>query len=58
MALPDRFKCIIVNWDYMYNLCRDVSSNVKDSEVPTQNYNCPCAWWMVRRPCDVRLSGT
>ena len=31
MALPDNFKCVVTNWDYIYNLCRDVSNDVKDS---------------------------
>jgi len=31
MALPDKFKCIVTNWDYIYNLCRDVSNEVKES---------------------------
>ncbi|ATU08929.1 phosphoribosyltransferase [Methanohalophilus portucalensis] len=31
MALPDKFKCVITNWDYIYNLCRDVSEDVKNS---------------------------
>jgi hypoxanthine phosphoribosyltransferase len=31
MALPDNFKCVVTNWDYIYNLCRDVSNDVKNS---------------------------
>lgn len=31
MALPDRFKCVVTNWDYLYNLCRDVADQVKQS---------------------------
>jgi len=29
--LPDEFKCVVTNWDYIYGLCRDVSDDVKDS---------------------------
>jgi hypoxanthine phosphoribosyltransferase len=31
MALPDKFKCVVINWDYIYSLCRDVSNDVKTS---------------------------
>ena len=31
MALPDKFKCVVTNWDYIYSLCRDVSNDVKTS---------------------------
>ena len=31
MTLPDKFKCIITNWDYIYNLCRDVADEIRDS---------------------------
>ena len=31
MALPENFKCVVTNWDYIYNLCRDVSNDVKNS---------------------------
>ncbi|MCK5642976.1 MAG: phosphoribosyltransferase [Gammaproteobacteria bacterium] len=31
MALPDKFKCVVTNWDYIYSLCRDVSNDVKNS---------------------------
>ncbi|EJN60717.1 hypothetical protein SAMN04487950_1932 [Halogranum rubrum] len=27
--LPDEFKCTITNWDYIYDLCRGVSNQVK-----------------------------
>jgi hypoxanthine phosphoribosyltransferase len=27
--LPDEFNCTITNWEYIYGLCRDVSSDVK-----------------------------
>jgi hypothetical protein len=27
--LPEDFKCTITNWDYIYSLCRDVSTDVK-----------------------------
>jgi hypothetical protein len=27
--LPDEFKCTITNWDYIYDLCREVSDDVK-----------------------------
>ena len=30
--LPDRFKCTITNWEYIYGLCREVSSEVRESE--------------------------
>lgn len=31
MVLPDKFKCVITNWDYIYDLCRHVANNVKRS---------------------------
>ncbi|MEF8841457.1 MAG: phosphoribosyltransferase [Haloarculaceae archaeon] len=30
--LPDEFKCTITNWDYIYDLCREVSDDVKAAE--------------------------
>ncbi len=30
--LPDEFKCTITNWDYIYDLCRGVSNQVKSSD--------------------------
>ena len=30
MALPDNFKCVVTNWDYIYNLCRNVADDVKE----------------------------
>ncbi|RDI71281.1 phosphoribosyltransferase [Halopelagius longus] len=30
--LPDEFNCTITNWEYIYGLCRDVSTAVKASE--------------------------
>jgi hypoxanthine phosphoribosyltransferase len=30
--LPDEFKCTITNWDYIYDLCRGVSDDVKAAE--------------------------
>ena len=29
---PDDFDCTITNWEYIYGLCRDVSTAVKDAE--------------------------
>ncbi|MCE8422477.1 MAG: phosphoribosyltransferase [Candidatus Methanoperedens sp.] len=31
MVLPDKFKCVITNWDYIYDLCRHVSNDIKHS---------------------------
>ncbi len=31
MVLPDKFKCVITNWDYIYDLCRHVSNDIKKS---------------------------
>ncbi|OKY79173.1 MAG: Hypoxanthine phosphoribosyltransferase [Candidatus Methanohalarchaeum thermophilum] len=31
MSLPEEFKCVVTTWDYIYDLCRDVSREVKDS---------------------------
>lgn len=31
MVLPDKFKCVITNWDYIYDLCRHVANDVKRS---------------------------
>ncbi|MFC7155633.1 phosphoribosyltransferase [Halomarina halobia] len=30
--LPDEFNCTITNWDYIYDLCRDVADQVKAAE--------------------------
>ena len=30
--LPEEFKCTITNWDYIYDLCREVSNDVKEAE--------------------------
>jgi len=30
--LPDEFKCTITNWDYIYDLCREVSDDVKAAD--------------------------
>jgi hypothetical protein len=30
--LPDEFKCTITNWEYIYDLCRVVSNEVKSAE--------------------------
>ncbi|MDQ2049281.1 phosphoribosyltransferase [Natronolimnohabitans sp. A-GB9] len=30
--LPDDFDCTITNWEYIYGLCRDVSTEVRDDE--------------------------
>ncbi|MFC7044958.1 phosphoribosyltransferase [Halobacteriaceae archaeon GCM10025711] len=30
--LPDDFKCTITNWEYIYDLCRDVSVQVKEDQ--------------------------
>lgn len=32
MALPEYFKCVITNWDYIYGLCRNISKDVRKSE--------------------------
>ena len=32
MALPEYFKCVITNWDYIYGLCRSISKDVRKSE--------------------------
>lgn len=29
--LPEEFKCVITTWDYIYDLCRNVSNEIKDS---------------------------
>ena len=31
MAVPKKIKCTVTNWNYIYNLCRDLSSNVAES---------------------------
>ncbi|WP_406655617.1 phosphoribosyltransferase [Methanolobus sp. ZRKC2] len=31
MVLPDKFKCVVTNWDYIYDLCREVANDVKAS---------------------------
>jgi hypoxanthine phosphoribosyltransferase len=28
MAIPEKIKCTVTNWDYIYNLCRDLSLTV------------------------------
>lgn len=32
MVLPDKFKCVVTNWDYIYGLCRNVANNIKACE--------------------------
>lgn len=29
--LPEEFKCVITTWDYIYDLCRNVSNEIKES---------------------------
>jgi hypoxanthine phosphoribosyltransferase len=31
MALPEKIKCAVTNWNYIYDLCRDLSSSVVES---------------------------
>jgi hypoxanthine phosphoribosyltransferase len=31
MALPEKIKCTVTNWNYIYDLCRDLSSSVVKS---------------------------
>jgi hypoxanthine phosphoribosyltransferase len=31
MSLPENFKCVITNWDYIYRLCRKISKDVRSS---------------------------
>ncbi len=31
MVLPDKFKCVVTNWDYIYGLCREVADDIKAS---------------------------
>lgn len=31
MSLPENFKCVITNWDYIYRLCRKISKEVRSS---------------------------
>ena len=31
MALPEKIKCTVTNWNYIYDLCRDLSSSVVES---------------------------
>lgn len=31
MSLPEKFKCVITNWDYIYGLCRNISKDIKKS---------------------------
>jgi len=31
MSLPDEFKCVVTTWDYIYDLCRDLSNDIKES---------------------------
>lgn len=31
MVLPDKFKCVVTNWDYIYDLCRVVAGGIKAS---------------------------
>jgi len=31
MAVPEKIKCTITNWNYIYNLCRDLSARVVES---------------------------
>jgi hypothetical protein len=31
MSLPENFKCVITNWDYIYRLCRKIAMDVRSS---------------------------
>jgi len=31
MALPEYFKCVVTNWDYIYGLCRGLSKDIRKS---------------------------
>ncbi|MGZ4929014.1 MAG: phosphoribosyltransferase, partial [Halobacteriota archaeon] len=31
MALPEKIKCTVTNWNYIYDLCRDLSASVVES---------------------------
>lgn len=31
MVLPEKFKCVVTNWDYIYGLCRNVANDIKAS---------------------------
>jgi len=31
MAVPEKIKCAVTNWNYIYDLCRDLSANVVES---------------------------
>ena len=31
MAVPNKIKCTVTNWNYVYDLCRDLSSSVVES---------------------------
>lgn len=31
MSLPENFKCVVTNWDYIYRLCRKISRDVRGS---------------------------
>ena len=54
MTLPDKFKCIITNWDYIYNLCRDVADDIRDSgyEPDTIIALARGGWFAGRVMCD------
>jgi hypothetical protein len=30
MAIPDNFKCVVTNWDYIYSLCRNVAGSIRE----------------------------
>jgi hypoxanthine phosphoribosyltransferase len=32
VAIPDKIKCAVTNWNYIYDLCRDLSRSVVESE--------------------------
>lgn len=31
MSMPDKFRCVITNWDHVYNLCRNIANDVNIS---------------------------
>lgn len=31
VPLPENFKCVITNWDYIYRLCRNISMDIRSS---------------------------
>ena len=52
--LPDEFKCTITNWEYIYGLCRDVATDVRQAQFEPETVVALArgGWFAGRCLCD------